>query len=175
MFKRLYEAGRSAAENKLQRFIWSKTMSPDEKKEATGMLGVAVGQMLENVALGGMAIAALAAVAFAMGPGGLSVAAFLALGATGTALAGIGTFGKGMRDKGDEIAGGFFSLARGMHKALLKEVWKDLRGAKKQPAAFAPEAKPAAEDFSAAVAGNTAKPENTAPISAPRPQTLEIK
>lgn len=151
MFKRLYEAGKSVAENKFERFIWSKTMNPAEKKEASGMLGIAAGNALQNLAYFGMAIAALAAIGLGMAPGGLTVAAFLGLGAAGTALAGIGVFGKGIQDGGDAICGGVIGKAREMRKGIVKAVWDDLRGKKPQSPVFAPGAKPAAEDFAAAV------------------------
>jgi hypothetical protein len=174
MFKRLYEAGKSLAENKLERFVWSKTMKPAEKKDASGMLGIAAGGVLQNVAYYGMAIAALVAIGIGMAPGGLTVAAFLALGATGTALAGVGVFGKGMQDGGDGICGGVIAQAREMRKSLYKGLWNDLRGVKPQTPVLAPDAKPAAEDFAAAVAGMTAKPAAfvPAPVSAPTPVSM---
>lgn len=174
MFKRLYQAGQKFAETKVQGLVRSETMSPAEKKEAVGMTGLGIGNLLENVGLGGMALLALAAVAIASGPAGFTVGALLSFGAMGTALAGVGVFGKGMKDKGNEICGDVIGQAKELRKGLAKAVWNDLRGKKPQDPAFAPDAKPVATEFSAAVTPASGEAPATA-SAAPQVSAPEIK
>lgn len=147
-------------------------MSPEDRQEAVGMTGLAIGGILENIALGGMAVLAIAAVAVAAAPAGLTAGAFFSLGALGTALAGVGIFGKGMADKGDELSGNIVSQAKELRRGFVKALLRDLVGAKPPAPVFAPDARPVSKEFSAAVtpdanAASVAAVSATPPVSAP--------
>jgi hypothetical protein len=158
MFNKLYSAGLRFGENTLQKAILSKTMTPDEKKEASGFLGLAVGSLLENIGYGGMFVTLVAAAIIGFSTaGGLPVATLVGGLAIGTAFAGIGTFGIGVKNGGDKNCG-VLTFSRELNRSFRKEIMNTLfhRGSKPEaetetPAVFKAEAKPAAESFSQAV------------------------
>ncbi len=155
MFKRLYSAGFDFAENTLQKAFRGKTMTPEEKKDASGMLGLALGGILENVGLGGMALTLVAgAIIGFTTPGGLPLATLAAGLLAGTALAGIGTFGIGMQHGADKNCG-FLTFSREFHRSVRKEILNTILRRPKTPDAttsviFKEDAKPASESFAQA-------------------------
>lgn len=175
MLKKIYQAGFSFAEKVLPKALADRNFSDDDNRAATGAAGLAIGNVLQTVGLVGVGFALLAAVATGLGPAGLSVAAFLSLGCFGTAMAGVGIFGKGMVDGGDKLCG-IVTLGRELRKSIVTEIWKDLRGRSKHAKAdvAAPQAEAAstfrveatpANDFSKATSGASV-PDTTAAIQA---------
>lgn len=174
MFKKLYAAGRAFTQNRLPQYVPGQDMPTQDKTEAAGILGVGLGQALQNMGLFGMVgTLALAVVTGMTAATGLPVVALAAYGLIGTGFAGLGTFGKGMKDAGEE-ASGVLQLARDFRREAFKEITGGIKNK-----LFKPGAKPAAESFATAAAPASDEPKLPAvtPATSALPQSspLEMK